>query len=130
MTSTSWGGAISTFGDVAIGHDGKLMCKKFEFSTLGLTIDSAVELLNIPHPDYIKMDVDGIEHFILSGGNDVLNSVKGVLIEINDDFTVQADNCFKLLSNAGLKLQVKKHSDLFEGKDSLFKNCFNQIWIR
>jgi len=129
LTTTELGGALSTF-DHNIGFDGNKIHEIFEFSVMGITIDYAKANLNLPQPDYIKMDVDGIEHFILSGGNDVLNSVKGVLIEINDDFTVQADNCFKLLSNAGLKLQVKKHSDLFEGKDSLFKNCFNQIWIR
>ncbi|MHA8054516.1 FkbM family methyltransferase [Aquirufa nivalisilvae] len=129
LTTSELGGALSTF-DHNIGYDGNKIQKVFEFSVMGITIDYAKAKLDLPQPDYIKMDVDGIEHFILSGGIEVLNSVKGVIIEVNDDFKDQADNCFKLLSSAGLVLQNKKHSDLFEGEDSLFKNCFNQIWIR
>lgn len=129
LTTSELGGALSTF-DHNIGYDGNKIQKVFEFSVMGITIDYAKANLELPQPDYIKMDVDGIEHFILSGGIEVLNSVKGVIIEVNDDFTDQADNCYKLLSSAGLKLENKKHSDLFEGEDSLFKNCFNQIWVR
>ena len=86
LTTTTWGGAISSFGQNAIGHDGKIIKKRFEFKTIGLTIDSTVNLLNVPNPNYIKMDVDGIEHLILCGGINVLKTVKSVLIEINDDF--------------------------------------------
>jgi FkbM family methyltransferase len=129
LTTSELGGALSTF-DHNIGYDGKKIQKVFEFSVMGITIDYAKAKLDLPQPDYIKMDVDGIEHFILSGGIEVLTSVKGVIIEVNDDYKEQADNCYKLLSSAGLTLQNKKHSDLFEGEDSLFKNCFNQIWIR
>lgn len=129
LTTSELGGALSTF-DHNIGYDGNKIQKVFEFSVIGITIDYAKTNLELRQPDYIKMDVDGIEHFILSGGIEVLNTVKGVIIEVNDDFKDQADNCYKLLSNAGLKLQNKKHSDLFEGEDSLFKNCFNQIWVR
>ena len=41
----------------------------------------AVNPLNIPQPDYIKMDVDGIEHLILKGGISILDKVKGLLVE-------------------------------------------------
>ena len=129
MTSTSWGGAVSTFGDVAIGHDGKLMSKKFEFSTVGLTIDSVVELLNIPHPDYIKMDVDGIEHFILQGGLNILKTVKSVIIEINDDFVEQDKTASMLLTASGLKLINKLHSNMVDGMVE-FGRTYNQIWVR
>jgi len=68
MSSTEWGGALSTFGH-DFGHDGEKMNKVFEFSTIGLSMVDAVKLLNIPQPDYIKLDVDGIEHLILKGGD-------------------------------------------------------------
>lgn len=68
MSSTEWGGALSTFG-YDFGHDGEKMNKVFEFSTIGISMVDAVKLLNIPQPDYIKLDVDGIEHLILKGGD-------------------------------------------------------------
>lgn len=129
MSSTSWGGAISTFGANAIGHDGKPMNKIFEFSTFGISMNIAVDLLNIPQPDYIKMDVDGIEHLILMGGEKVLNNVKGIIIEINDDFEEQGVSASRLLSASGLRLQEKVHSEIVE-KIEEFNRTFNQIWVR
>ena len=49
-------------------------------------MDDAVQRLDIPVPDYIKMDVDGIEHLILKGGSRVLREVAGILIEVNEDY--------------------------------------------
>jgi FkbM family methyltransferase len=129
MTSTSWGGAISTFGSKAIGHDGKIMEKTFEFSTLGISMDAAVEILNIPVPDYIKMDVDGIEHFILMGGENVLRQIKGIIIEINDDFIEQDQTATKLLQQCGLRLDKKLHSDIIDKMEE-FGRTYNQIWVR
>ena len=45
-----------------------------------------MSVYEIPLPDYIKIDVDGIEHYILKGSEKVINNAKSVLIEINDDF--------------------------------------------
>lgn len=129
MTSTEWGGAISTFGSKAIGHDGKIMNKTFEFSTLGISMDSAVEILNIPVPDYIKMDVDGIEHFILMGGEKVLRQIKGIIIEINDDFIEQDQTASKLLQQCGMRLDKKLHSDIIDKMEE-FGRTYNQIWVR
>jgi FkbM family methyltransferase len=129
MTSTAWGGAISTFGELAIGHDGKIMDKKFEFTTIGITIDTAVDLLKIQKPDYIKMDVDGIEHLILSGGTKTLKNVKGVIIEINDDFEEQEKTATILLKESGLTLKSKLHSEMVD-KMTEFSRTYNQIWER
>jgi FkbM family methyltransferase len=129
MTSTEWGGALSTFGQ-DYGHDGEVMRKVFEFPTIGLSMVDAVERLNIPQPDYIKMDVDGIEHLILKGGHQVLRNVKGILIEINDKFTVQADDASRYLLEAGFSLKEKRHADYFELESGSGKHTFNQIWVK
>jgi FkbM family methyltransferase len=63
MSSTEWGGALSTFGE-AYGWYGKEFQPVFEFKTIGLTMENTVTSLSIPQPDYIKLDVDGIEHLI------------------------------------------------------------------
>ena len=128
MTSTEWGGALSTFGE-EYGHDGKKLDKIFEFTTIGISMMDALQFFNIPKPNFIKMDVDGIEHLILKGGAEILSHIDGILIEVNEDFQKQAENVSVYLSNAGLTLKYKKHSDLF--KDSkLFSNSYNQIWYR
>ena len=85
MTTTEWGGALSSFGK-EFGWDGKTIQDVFAFRTIGLTMDQAVSLMNLPAPDFIKLDVDGIEHFILEGGTNTLRGIKSILIEINDDF--------------------------------------------
>jgi FkbM family methyltransferase len=129
LTTTDWGGALSTFGE-DFGWDGKEIRKIFEYKTLGITMEQVGSLLDIPNPVYIKIDVDGLEHFILKGGKNVLKQVTGVLIEVNDDFQAQADECNKLLTDAGLTLKEKRHSDMIANNEYGFQNSYNQIWIR
>ena len=130
MTNTEWGGALSTFGQ-NYGWDGREIHHVFEFQTLGISADDAQNLLNIPSPNYIKIDVDGIEHLVLSGAKNILAKVDGVLIEVNDGFEEQADRCNRLLIEAGLVLREKKHSDMFNSTESFGGGkVWNQIWIR
>lgn len=88
----------------------------------------AVSLLKIPQPDYIKMDVDGIEHSILKGGMPILREAKGALIEINDSFAAQADGAVNCLRQAGFTLKEKKHAECFNTGSA--KDTFNQIWTK
>lgn len=129
MTSTEWGGALSTFGE-NFGWDGKIIQELFKYQLIGLDMDSVNNKLGISKPEYIKMDVDGLEHFILMGGKNVLGFIKSILIEVNDDFEEQAKQCEELLINAGLILKEKRHSDEINYSDSGFQNTYNQIWVR
>lgn len=130
MTSMEWGGALSTFGQ-DYGWDGQKIQQVFEFQTVGIAADDAVQLLRIPQPNYIKIDVDGIEHLILRGGFAILNKVDGVLVEVNDAFYEQANQCQKLLLEAGLVLKEKRHSAMFDSANSFGGGrVWNQIWVR
>ena len=129
LTSTAWGGAMSTF-DQSYGHDGNTMEKVFVIPTLGISMSDAITLLKIPEPDYIKMDVDGIEHLILKGGMLVLEKTKGVLIEINDEFKVQAEEARNYLVEAGFTLKEKRHADYFNTVTSAAAHTYNQIWVK
>ena len=95
---------------------------------MGLSMMDAVKLLRIPEPNYIKMDVDGIEHLILKGAGSILKNVKSILIEINEDFKKQSVESTRYLSEAGLVVKEKRQSDMF--KNSPYKNSYNQIWHR
>lgn len=127
MSSVDWGGAMSTFGQ-EYGHDGRPLGKVFSFSTVGLSMADAVSALGVPAPDFVKMDVDGIEHLILAGGAPVLRGVKGVLIEINDEFAAQAGGADESLRAAGLRLEAKKRADIRTTGASA--GTYNQIWVR
>lgn len=121
MTNTDWGGALSTFGQ-DYDQNGNSIAKIFTYQTLGLSMEQAIDLLKIEQPKYLKIDVDGIEHLILRGGEKVLSMVNSILVEINDNFQDQANESARLLASAGL---------------TLYKKCslgssqqYNQWWIR
>lgn len=128
LTTMEWGGALSSFGE-NIGWDGKQINDIFSFFTYGCSMDQAISIFNIPQPDFIKIDVDGIEHIILEGGKNILSKISGILIEINDDFKEQAESSKFFLEEAGLSLKEKRHSEMID-KSATYRKVYNQIWIR
>ena len=121
MSSTSWGGALSTFGQDFDQHGGKFN-SIFEYQTMGMTMNEAIRLLNIPAPRFVKIDVDGIEHFILRGGAETLKGVESVMLEVDDGFSEQAEETAHHLQNAGLNLLRKCDGDT--------GSQYNQWWVR
>jgi FkbM family methyltransferase len=129
LTTLELGGALSSFGSL-IGWDGNPIDDVFSFNTFGFSMDQAITNMKISQPDYIKMDVDGIEHIILAGGEIVLKNIKSILVEINDDFELQSKKAKIYLENAGLILDKKLHSEMIENSTSGFSNTYNQIWVK
>ena len=127
MTTLDWGGALSTF-EKNYGDDGKSMQKVFEFPVIGISMDELTQL-NVPMPNFIKLDVDGIEQLILAAGHSVLRNISGILVEVNEDFEQQVEGVKISLSQAGLVLKEKRHGEMFEN-NARFGNTYNQIWIR
>jgi len=84
-------------------------------------MDEISKILNLPNPDYIKIDVDGIEHLILKGGINILSNSKSVLIENSKKFTEQNEEIVKTLKELSFKLT----SEHF-----LEKDYANQIWVK
>lgn len=122
LTSTEWGGALSTF-DKDFDDSGNKIQSEFIYNTIGFDIDHLVEATKIPLPDHIKIDVDGLEHFILAGAQKVIINAKSVLIEINDNFEEQRAVSEKHMTKAGFKLVNKVHTE------SLDQPTFNQLWV-
>ncbi len=122
MNDPVWGGALSAFG-VDFNQYGENFNTSFEYSILGLSADNAIGTFNILSPDYIKIDVDGIEHLILEGASHILKTVKSVLVEIDESFIEQSKQSEKYLLDAGLTLS-EKHI-LLENSSQ-----YNQLWIR
>jgi FkbM family methyltransferase len=128
MTSTQWGGALSSFG-ASWGFDGQPLEKKFEYRTVGTSMDEALELFSLPLADYLKIDVDGIEHLVLRGGTRVLSQVRSVSVEVNDAFPELAEECARLLAGAGLRFVGKRHAAMFD-ETPAYSQTYNQVWAR
>ena len=76
---------MSTFGS-EIGFDGKPINTVFQYQMLGFAIDDAISKYGLLTPDYLKIDVDGIEDLVLEGGTEALSNAKSVIIEVNQAF--------------------------------------------
>lgn len=127
LSTTEWGGALSTFQH-GVTYSGEALRACFSYQTVGIALDSVLKIYSLPRPDYIKIDVDGIEHLVLKGGTEILKSVKSVLVEVDDRFIEQDYACREILSAAGMFMKEKTHSQLMEsGK---FSSLYNQIWVR
>lgn len=84
--------------------------------TIAITIDDCIRYLQLPRPDFIKVDVDGLEHLVLRGGGEVLKSVvKSVLVEkqkhLGDRATTVA-----LLEDLGFRLVTETHGNFIWAK--------------
>jgi len=128
--SENWaGGALSTFGG-DYGFDGKPLYSKLQFQTLGFRGDSLADFLHLDPPDYIKLDVDGIEHLILTGCSKLLRNVRSVLVEVSPKFVHQTQEIFSEMRKAGLVPENRR----FLNPDSVFKESLlttvNLVWNR
>ena len=127
MSNTERGGALSTFNE-KITFDGSDLKPFFKYTTLSISLDECISYFEFPQPDYIKIDVDGIEHIILLGALKTLSNAKSVLIEINEDVAGIKEKCEKPLKESGFKFLRKTSLD-YTGEGT-FKNCYNQIWVK
>lgn len=129
--NTDEGGALSAFG-VEYGHNGQPIKSDVTYSVIGFSLDDLIETNVLQEtPSLIKIDVDGIEHLILKGATKTLKSkqLKSLYIEVNDDFTEQADQVKIIMEAAGFSLKEKRHSEMMDASVR-FGKTFNQIWIR
>ena len=128
MSNTTPGGAISTFGESYL-HDGSEINKVFKYNIPGTSIDNAISFFKLPKPDYIKIDVDGIEHLILEGIANTFQNVKSILVEVNDKFEKQNKNVKKILENNGFVMKLKLQSDIVaSSSNTKVTSIYNQIW--
>lgn len=119
------GSSGSTFG-VDYTHGGKKIKKNNHYYTLGISIDSLIEKNIFPSPSYIKIDVDGIEHLILKGGEQFLKNdkLKEISIELNENFQEQYKESFNILKKVGFKF-ISKDISTTSAKDN---KTFNYIF--
>lgn len=108
----NWGHSKNQFeSEVKSGDRGS---STWQIRTVGIALRDVTSIFGIPKPNFIKIDVDGIELQILESAGEVLDSVESVLVEING--LEEGRRIGEILTAAGLKL-VKT-------------GRVNQIWSR
>jgi len=110
------GGAESSF-DNKIDYRGKILTPdriKNKYQIFGTSIDHLIENKILDAPDYIKIDVDGIEHLILSGAKNLLKDrkLKEILIELTPEFYSQINLIEDILLNSGFKKTISTNKNL------------------
>ena len=101
-----WSG--STF-DNNFDEDGKKLLKKNiknNYQIFGTSINDILSKRILEVPNYIKIDVDGIEHLILEGAKNFLKhkNLREILVEMNPSYKYQS----KFIENTLIKNGFKK----------------------
>lgn len=124
LSETIAGSAIANF---ATGTDqvGAKISNELSYTTLGFSLDDLTQLGGLSLPTKMKLDVDGIEHLILSGARDLLKSktLNGVLVEVSDDFEEQKSTINAIMLDSGFRLRDTASRQ----RKSSSKN---QIWVK
>jgi len=123
-----WGGALNNFG-VPLNWQHKEFTPIFKQGVIGFSLDSFLDFYPSKFPMHLKIDVDGLENAILFGAKRTIEDsrLKSVLIEINESLPEDLE-MIHIIENAGLSLQRKSHSEMFE--DTEFKDVYNYLFLR
>ena len=122
MSDNRHASALSSFGQTYDQYGNELNIINF-YKTIGMKLDTLIEIFKIDLPDYIKIDVDGIEHLILEGSSKCLQNAKSILVEITNSFDEQINKANNILTNLNF-VQQKIPNTLGVQKTE------NQIWIK
>ena len=122
------GGGLHTFGEKT-NFEGKEFFGQNNYKIYGTSIDYLLEEKILEVPDYIKIDVDGIEHLILQGAQKFLGDkkIKSISIELNERFDTQIKEVFKILQNNNFKFIHKKHASYIDNLESI-SDAYNYIF--
>ena len=124
------GSALNSFGKNE-DFEGKIFSPKTKYQLFGTSINSLIDNNILKTPNYIKIDVDGIEHFILKGADKYLKdlNLKSLSIEINENLKEQFETVLKIMKENDFKILHKK--DAYKSKiRKEFNKMFNYIYVR
>ena len=123
------GGALNAFG-VDYDFSGEKFVFSNSYNTFGTSLDSLANQKILDLPNYIKIDVDGIEDLILDGAKNILlnKNLRSILIEINDKFADQKNRILQIMKANNFELMFKKRNEYFyKGEfDAIFNYVFQK----
>lgn len=115
------GASGNAFG-AAVDQRGQAFQASDKISTLGITIDQFIEVFDAPCPDYLKIDVDGIELSILRGAEKTLanTKLKSVVVELEQSREDTTKQAVSLMTAAGFRVDDTHRTTINE--DNLSTN--------
>ena len=121
------GGAIHTLGE-PIDYKGDVFRPVARQQVLSFRIDDLIQQFQIPAPNHMKLDVDGIESDVLHGAEDALaNPLFKTLIMELEEGSKESTDIIEYLSTYGLKFQTK-HKYALGGDGGPFSKVYNYIF--
>jgi FkbM family methyltransferase len=125
------GGALNVFGE-NFDFEGNKFIEKNSYKIYGTSINYLLDNKILEIPDYIKIDVDGIEHLILLGANKYLQNskIKSLSVEINDEFIEQRDKVLNIMKLNNFITLHKKYNEEIYKRSSKFSKSFNYVFIK
>jgi FkbM family methyltransferase len=108
MISTVAGSSLHNFGE-AVDYKGDTFTPRFKQGAAAVSADTLVQSFAAPKPNYMKLDVDGLEKSIMTGARGVLADpgFVSLLVEINLNDTEEVRFTRELTRSCGL---VEDHS--------------------
>ncbi|MDB9978951.1 FkbM family methyltransferase [Candidatus Pelagibacter sp.] len=124
------GSAMNSFGTDK-NFEGKKLNFKNQYKIFGTNINYLLDNKILEIPNYIKIDVDGIEDKILKGGNVYLKNkaLKEILVEVNENYSKQLFNVNKILVDSGFKMIWKKQVESIV-INTKFEKTFNYLYTK
>ena len=122
------GVALHTWGE-NYNFEGKSFNPTNNYKIYGTTINYLLDNNILTIPDYIKIDVDGIEHLILRGASKYLKNpnIKSLSIELNENFKEQFDSAFNIMKENNFNFKHKKHA---ASTLNVYKDIYNYVFER
>lgn len=121
------GGALHAL-DKAVDYKGDMFEPIFKQEVISFRLDDFIRFFNIPAPNHVKVDVDGIELKILKGADKTLrrSELKTLMIEINEAMP-EAKNIIEFLENIGFFVH-SKHRYGAGGDSGAASGLFNYLF--
>ena len=111
--------------------EGKNLIPEQKYNIYGTSIDYLIEAKILKCLNYIKLDVDSIEHKILNGAKKTLmnKDLKSILVEVNENFHDQHEVIVKIMKDNNFIL-VSKNQNISDVQNTKFSKIFNYIYNR
>jgi FkbM family methyltransferase len=124
------GHSMSTFS-YNTDFEGKNLIPEQKYNIYGRTIDYLIEAKILKCPNYIKLDVDGIEHKILNGAKKTLmnKDLSSILVEVNENFYDQHEIIVKIMKDTNFTL-ASKNQNISDVQNTKFSKTYNYIYNR
>ena len=125
------GAAHNNFGKDNV-KDYNSLKKKMRYQIYGTNINYLLKEKILDIPNYIKIDVDGIESLILEGSENFLRNpkIKEVLIELDENNKKEYKKIIMIMKNNKFYLYEKKRNDKYHtttDSKSTYNNIFKKL---